>query len=425
MKLLTKTTLYYITISLFIFFVLGIVIYKLVKRLEDVKVNQELYDQSHRFSHELDKSNIDLENTLIISSGLIQLIPVPSIIGPKVQLSDTLMLDPIHNAFVPYRCLSYYLNINGIFYKMSIYKSMLESNYLIEQVALVITSIVILFLLTVYFLYRYSFGRIWSDFFLTVKKIENFDLSSPGKIEFPSSMIIEFNQLNGVLKKMIDRISSDFQGLKEFTGNLSHELQTPLAIIRSKADLLLQDSNSNENQMKLAGEINAETIRLSKLAKALSLFTKLDHHQFSNLQQIYIESIIRSKLELFVDFIEARRLSLNFNILAKPKIEMNPELADILFVNLIKNAIRHNLDEGKIEIELNTTSFKIRNTGAHIDFDPETMFNRFSKLSKTSESLGIGLSIVKKICDYYDFRISYSHNNGIHELFITFINNLD
>jgi signal transduction histidine kinase len=172
--------------------------------------------------------------------------------------------------------------------------------------------------------------------------------------------------------------------------------------------------------MKLAGEINSETIRLSKLVKALSLFTKLDHNQFPNHQEIDIEFVIRSKIELFSDFIEARSLTLSFNVLAKPKIEMDTELADILFVNLIKNAIRHNTEKGKIEIKLSSGMLCIKNTGTIIDFDPETLFNRFSKHSKTSESLGIGLSIAKKICDYYNFKINYKHYSGLHELILNF-----
>lgn len=420
MKLLTKTTLYYVTISLFIFFILGIGIYQLVKRLEDRKVNQELNDQRLRFTQGLGNKNIDLSKTSIISSGLIQLYPVPSRIYPDIAYRDTFLFDEIHKSYIPYRSLSFYLTIGGALYHMSIYKSLFESNYLIEQVALVITSITFIFLLTVYFLYRYSFGRIWSDFFTTIDKIHHFNLSSPEKLDFPTSAIIEFNQLNEVLKKMIDRISNDFEGLREFTGNLTHEIQTPLAVIRSRADLLLQDQSSNENQMQIAGSINAETVRLSKLVKALSFFTKLDYRQFSNDLIIDIGSMIRDKFELFDDFVKAKELNTDLQIIADPHIKMDMELADILFTNLIKNSIRHNIKQGKIFVRIDSDSFSIKNTGEKLNLNPDVLFERFNKLSKNSESLGIGLSLVKKICDYYGFSISYLHSDGIHELIVKF-----
>jgi signal transduction histidine kinase len=420
MKLLTKTTLYYVTISLFIFFILGIAVYQMVKRLEDRKVNQELNDQRNHFSYDLQNLNAGIQNATIISGGLVQLYPVPQIEQPDIQFTDTLLFDPIHKTYIPYRRLSYHLKIEGGLYKMAIYKSLYESNYLVEQVALIITIATTVFLLAVYFLYRYFFGRIWADFFSTISKMQQFNLSSPEILEFPGSMIIEFNELNQVLKKMIDRISDDFRSLKEFTGNLSHEIQTPLAVIRSKADLLLQDKNSSESQMLLAGEINAETMRLSKLIKALSLFTKLDHHQYSEIEMVDVEKIIKSKIEVFEDFIELRNLIVKFNISNKPMLEMNPELADILFLNLVKNAVRHNVDKGTIDIIMDSETFQIRNTGEIINFEPEVLFNRFSKLSKSSESLGIGLSIVKKICDYYQYQIKYTHANGIHEFIVKF-----
>lgn len=297
---------------------------------------------------------------------------------------------------------------------------MIESNYLIEQVALTVTIIVIVFLLAVYFLYRYFFGRIWADFFETIHKIQHFDLSSPEKLTFPESMIIEFNELNQVLKKMIDRISTDFEGLRDFSGNLTHELQTPLAIIKSKAGLLLQDKDVTENQMILASEINQETSRVSKLIKALGIFTKLDHQQFPNKEKINMTEIVKSKIILFEDFIELKQLEVELTAKNPPAIEMNPELAEILFTNLLKNAIRHNVEKGTIEIFFDENSFLIKNTGNELNFSPEILFERFSKASRNSESLGIGLSIAKKICDYYGFKISYRNSTKNHEISINF-----
>ncbi len=420
MKLLTKTTLYYITVSLFIFFSGGIGIYQLVKNLEERKVRDELTDQMHRFTFDLKRLGEKLNNTTIVSGGLIEMKHIHDVSKPSVQFTDTLVYDKLRARMTPYKRLSFHLEINGGLYKVSIYKSVIESNYLIEQVALTVTIIVVVFLLAVYFLYRYFFGRIWSDFFDTINKIQHFDLSSPEKLSFPQSMIIEFNELNKVLTKMIDRISSDFEGLRDFSGNLTHEVQTPLAVIKSKASLLIQDEDVTENQMILAAEISQETSRISRLIKALSIFTKLDYHQYHNKEAIDLEAVINSRISLFDDFIEAKQLNVELEFKDKPAIEMNPELAEILFTNLIKNAIRHNIENGSIEIYCNQNHFEIKNTGNKLNFAPEILFERFSKASRNSESLGIGLSIVKKICDYYDFEIIYKNIEEDHNISLNF-----
>lgn len=297
---------------------------------------------------------------------------------------------------------------------------MTESNYLIERVALIITIIVIVFLAAVYFLYRYFFGKVWSEFFETLKNIQDFDLQSPEKMKFPKSMIIEFNQLNQVLEKMMGRINSDFVGLKEFSGNLTHEIQTPLAVIKSKATLLIQDEDASETQMVLAGEISRETFRISKLIKALGLFAKLDNHQFPEKEVVDLEALIASKEEIFEDFIEAKNLTVNISYQDNPKLQMHPELADILITNLFKNAVRHNIEGGTVNIRITETSLLFENTGEALSFDPQILFNRFTKASKKSASLGIGLSLVKKICDYYNFKISYTHKDSLHKIELRF-----
>jgi len=420
MKLLTKTTLYFITVSLFVFFIGGIGVYQLIKKLENNKVNHELIGQMSKLSKDLSTTKRDLQKTIIISSGLISITHVQTILQPPVQFKDTLMFDQIQNRYVPYRSLTFFADNNNQLYKINIYKSLTESNYLIEQIAMMVTIMVIFFLMAVYFLYRYFFRQIWSDFFITIDKISSFDISSPEKLDFPDSMIIEFHQLNKGLKLMTERIINDFQGLKEFTDNLSHEIQTPLAIIQSKTELLLQKEDLPEHQLQLSSEIHSETLRLSKLIKALTLLTKIDNRQFTNKERIDFKNLITVHIKGFEDIIEIKEINVSTEITSEPEIEMDTELANILIVNLIKNAIRHNINKGTIEIKLSKESLNIKNSGQTIKINPLQLFNRFSKANPKSESLGIGLSIVKKICTSYNFNIRYLYEDEFHEIILDF-----
>ena len=106
---------------------------------------------------------------------------------------------------------------------------------------------------------------------------------------------------------------------------------------------------------------------------------------------------------------------------AEVTISMNPYLAEILLVNLIKNALRHNISGGELNIELTNQHLKIANSGPALKIDPETMFKRFHTSSSSSESLGLGLSIVQKICTVYGFNVNYSYQNNLHVMQVDFI----
>ena len=99
---------------------------------------------------------------------------------------------------------------------------------------------------------------------------------------------------------------------------------------------------------------------------------------------------------------------------------MNPVLSEVLITNLLSNAIRHNIPEGSIRIEFSENTLVITNTGHVLRSDPDFLFERFKKSDHNPESVGLGLSIVKKITDLYSFTISYNHRDGLHKLTILF-----
>jgi two-component system, OmpR family, sensor histidine kinase QseC len=101
-------------------------------------------------------------------------------------------------------------------------------------------------------------------------------------------------------------------------------------------------------------------------------------------------------------------------------LNMNPALTDVLISNLISNAIKHNIQDGSINIELNDKIVKITNTGEKLDEPPDELFSRFKKAKVDSDSLGLGLSIVKKITELYKMNISYTYSNNMHTITIEF-----
>jgi signal transduction histidine kinase len=97
---------------------------------------------------------------------------------------------------------------------------------------------------------------------------------------------------------------------------------------------------------------------------------------------------------------------------------MSTTLAEILMANLLQNAIRHNLSEGYIKIEINKKELKISNPGKPLATAPENLFTRFYRESKKEESLGLGLSIVKMIAEQSRLEVGYAFGDGVHTVSI-------
>jgi signal transduction histidine kinase len=101
-------------------------------------------------------------------------------------------------------------------------------------------------------------------------------------------------------------------------------------------------------------------------------------------------------------------------------IKMNPFLCEILLENLIVNSVKHNVPAGTITIRLHGKSLRISNSGESTHVAPDQLFQRFAKSNSRSQSLGLGLSIVRAVCETYQFPFSYSINNGVHTFSILF-----
>ena len=99
---------------------------------------------------------------------------------------------------------------------------------------------------------------------------------------------------------------------------------------------------------------------------------------------------------------------------------MNDILTDTLLSNLMSNAIKHNNENGEIKIKLDENILTIQNTGDEPAYDPSLYFNRFARSGKSKDSTGLGLSVVKKICDLYNLKIAYTFEKPYHIITIIF-----
>jgi signal transduction histidine kinase len=197
-------------------------------------------------------------------------------------------------------------------------------------------------------------------------------------------------------------------------------MQTPLAVIKNKIELLIQSKTISASDMEIIQSIYNSANKLSLINRALLLLSKIESNQFAEVKEVNLGSLLERTLQHSGDMISMKKISVEKKIDPGFLLSMNPMLADVLVSNLLQNAIRHNIAEGKISIILSEKNLIISNIGQEFKGDPNEMFSRFRKSEQSADSIGLGMAIIKQICDYYRFKISYSVDATLHTISINF-----
>ena len=408
------------SISLFIYLFGVIGFYYSLRIQVDSNVNKEMEKRKFSIIRQMEEAHSSTSHPLS-QNELVLVSPVDGF-GSSDRYNDTLIYNHEEKRYQLYRQLGFIEKVNNQAYNIRIFQSLEATDTLIVRIVLTMTVLVILLIITLLIVNRYSSRLVWSVFYDTVEKINQYDVNSHEDFTLKESDVKEFSDLNRVLKTMTERIKNDYHNLKEYTENASHEIQTPLAIINSKLEILLQSGEMNEKQYKALADAYEATIRLSKYNSTLILLAKIENKQFPETKKVSPESILLALLENLDDLIRAKKIEVVKRFVPDVTLQMNPYLAEMLIVNLVKNAVRHNVKGGKLIIEVKENYLQISNTGPEQPLDKNLLFKRFYKSSSSPESLGLGLSIVQKICALYGFEVSYQMNEGLHCLKVSFHN---
>lgn len=418
MKLITKTSLNFLSISVFVF-LLGIIgFYFLLRNQVNQNINNELEVKVSYIINQLSA----LRNAENISAEQSEIIVVEEIQASdrvRIGFQDTIILNQQKNTYEYYRYYGQVVSNFDKYYFIKVLKPLRESDNLIVRITLATTVLILLISFVLLIMNWTSSIRAWKVFYNTVDRIQNYNVRSGKNLELEDSEIKEFDDLNRGLTLMTDRIEKDYLNVKEYTENASHEFQTPLAIINSKMENLLQDESMSEKQLLAIAEAYEASNRLSRINKTLLLLTRIENLQYPEKEQVKLHEIIDYQLKAVEDLIDAKQIEL-IKEMKNVQVLMNPYLADVLFLNLLKNAITHNIEGGKIQIKLNSSGFSVSNSGNMQAIDKDRLFKRFNKSSKSPDSTGLGLAIAHKICEVNNFNISYSFDNELHKFKVKF-----
>jgi signal transduction histidine kinase len=337
---------------------------------------------------------------------------------PESEPADTMLV--MGTALRPFKKLSQTFFYDGKFYLLTTYISSREISHLIIKAFLIEAALFIGLLTAIVYTNRRSSASLWAPFRDTLKKLSEYDITRSREIDLPEQTgIQEFDELNLEVSHLLEKVNSAYLNQKQFVENASHEIQTPLAIIRSKLELMINQPALTEATAILLADITEASERLSQMNKNLLLLAKIENNQYPHKTSIDATALLLRTIENFRTYYEDEFPALVVAAEEQVTITANQSLMDILFSNLIKNAIIHNIPSGYIHIQLDHSHLQIANSGPALEGAPELLFERFQKGGDENRSTGLGLAIVKQICQVSGFIPSYAYAGGRHTVTVS------
>lgn len=420
MKLVTKFVLIYLVITMIVLSIGGFVSYFIIKDEVDTELKWRFMDRVDRVTYLLEKGKIfDEPGENEYEGRNLVIRKLSRHVEPSVEVRDTMVWQHRLEEREANLKLVAYRNVGGNSYYISTHGALIETDDITEAVTKILLWILGMQIIGAIGVGLIVSNRLFSPFRKTLQRIKNFKLQDKEPIEAEETNVREFDDLNKFVEQMTKKAVSDYRNLKEFAENASHELQTPLSIAKGKLELLTE-TDLSPKQYQYVDDSQRAIKKLSRLSESLALLAKIENYEFSETEEVNLTDLVSDSLRSFDEFIKLNGLSVKTNLEKNVSVEIHPVLADILWTNLFQNAVKHNIDDGEINIELTDNYLEIANTGKPIDIDPETLFERFKKGDQSTRSIGLGLSIIKQICEQNGFDITYQYEDDWHEMIVRF-----
>ena len=241
----------------------------------------------------------------------------------------------------------------------------------------------------------------------------------------------EIGNLAIVFNELLDRLDVEFDRQRRFMADASHELRTPLAIIRGESEVALsKNTRSSTDYQESLQVVNDESKRLTKIVEDLFTLARADSGDLkANLDNLYLDEVVSDCVRLIRTLADKRNLTIEFSG-DETQIKGDEALLRRLFLNLLDNAVKYNIDGGTIKINVGENLVTISNTGEEISKDQQkSIFDRFYRVEKSRiqtngtimSGAGLGLSIAKRIAELHHATLEYSRNDNGENIFsITF-----
>ena len=306
----------------------------------------------------------------------------------------------------------------GAAYKLVVSIPTFERDDIIKAIlfylAILYAVLVFTILIVTVLVFRYSMKPLYS----LLKWLDGYRPGN-GTAGFPDEeSVLEFKKLTKAARETIERAENHLERQKQFIGNASHELQTPLAVLGNRIEWMMDSTSLSEEQFAELSKMRQSIHRLVRLNRTLLLLSKIDSGHFLDKSDVDIVSIIENELELYKEIFAEKEICCNVNVPSGYVVQMDEMLATTMVSNIIKNAFVHSPVGGTIDVCISHDELIVSNNGDEA-LDKARLFDRFYTSGKTG-STGLGLALVKSIAGYYDYGLEYAFDGHRHSFMIRF-----
>lgn len=385
------------------------------------EVNDEVDDSLEDYAEMIIIRSVRNEALPTASSGsnnqffLREITPQYAAQTPHVRYEDRDVFIEEKDEFEPARVLTYiFQNDDGKLFELEVSTPHIDKKDLRGAIFYWIVFLFLAILLCILLLNLWTIGHSMRPLRKLLRWLDKYRVGEDNRPLDNPTKIYEFRKLNEVVKESIERTEVAYEQQKMFIGNASHEMQTPLAICNSRLEMLLEDPSLTERQMEEIVKTRQTLEQLSRMNRSLLLLTKIDNGQFADVADVNFTESIQRLLPDYEMVYASKNIRLQTELQGDFIVRMDESLAQTLLSNLLKNAFVHNHEGGEITIKATADSLLFENTGAPESLNRDYIFERFYHSSDNRQSLGLGLAVVKAICQRYGLRIDYAFNNGKH-----------
>lgn len=419
MKLLKRTVKNYILYSTLLVVVSTPLFYFAIRQLFIHEMEEELFHHKANFNHIVKQLETEKEIQLF------------QLINEELQLSEAkawpvsdsiytyTQYDSLERTSIPFRALRTGIQIQNKNYELIIRESIVGNTRLVTAIVAIQVVLLILMLTGFILINRKLSHEVWDPFYKILDKLKQYKIDEDTFISLPHSSTAEFRDLSKAIVLLVNKSRDAYLNQKEFTENASHELQTPIAIFRSKLELLIQTTPLTKEQAELISNLLDTTDRIARLNKNLLLLSKIENRQFVSTDEVSVLAVLNRTIEDYQQLVLTREINITVNAAKDLVIKANSILFEILISNLISNALRHAPIKTEVLIKIEKETLTVLNSGPPLK-SPEKIFNRFNQESRSSQGSGLGLAILKKICEVENFSIHYYYSNSSHHFQVSF-----
>ena len=325
--------------------------------------------------------------------------------------TDTLIYDPATEEMRRYRKKTSISEMNGQYYRLVLTLPVDDFYRLKEDIfRTLIPAFILLAVGIVGFNYLLS-GYLIRPFNRILDQMKTYNMGQKSSMKEVKTNTHEFVRMQALFHNMVKRIENDYRNIKEYTENMAHELQTPLTVIRNKAEILMADDDVMQRHAPAVKIIDDEIGHLSRLGNTLNLLTKIENGEFNNTAWLETKPVIMKHLETVQDLMTLKSLVVETDLSEDHRLLIDPFLLDIVLKNLFRNAIHYGTGDGPIRVVTTADALSVSNYSHPVEVPIERLFDRFYRY-RSQTSLGLGLALVKKICELNHLNVDCRYEDG-------------